>query len=135
MALVRGLIRRDKRDLTSGARPRQHRAGHADRRRLRRRDRLRVHQLRAFRAGAEFPPRGARPAASRSRMDGPAIAGGLRAAACDLPYGLIPDIGTDLPRVNPQTYQPVQDAARRAHDAEVPAIHLDVVLLHAPAGR
>jgi glutaconate CoA-transferase subunit A len=64
-------------------------------------------------------------------LDGPAIAGGLRAAACDLPYGLIPDMCTDLPRVNPQTYQPVPRAPGERAMLRVPAIHLDVVLLHA----
>jgi glutaconate CoA-transferase, subunit A len=64
-------------------------------------------------------------------LDGPAIAGGLRAAACDLPYGLIPDMCTDLPRVNPQTYQPVPRAPAERAMLKVPAIHLDVVLLHA----
>jgi glutaconate CoA-transferase subunit A len=64
-------------------------------------------------------------------LDGPAIAGGLRAAACDLPYGLIPDMCTDLPRVNPQTYQQVARAPGERAMLKVPAIHLDVVLLHA----
>ena len=64
-------------------------------------------------------------------LDGPAIAGGLRAAACDLPYGLIPDMCTDLPRVNPQTYQPVPSARGERAMLKVPAIHLDVLLLHA----
>lgn len=64
-------------------------------------------------------------------LDGPAIAGGLRAAACDLPYGLIPDMCTDLPRVNPQTYQPVPRTTGERAMLKVPAIHLDVVLLHA----
>lgn len=64
-------------------------------------------------------------------LDGPAIAGGLRAAACDLPYGLIPDMCTDLPRVNPQTYQPVPRKSGERAMLRVPAIHLDVVLLHA----
>jgi glutaconate CoA-transferase subunit A len=64
-------------------------------------------------------------------LDGPAIAGGLRAAACDLPYGLIPDMCTDLPRVNPQTYQPVASAPGKRAMLKVPAIHLDVLLLHA----
>src|ERR1700740_2906447 len=31
-------------------------------------------------------------------LDGPAIAGGLRAAICDLPFMPIPDLGTDLPK-------------------------------------
>lgn len=63
-------------------------------------------------------------------MDGPGIAGGLRAGACDLPYGLIPDLGTDLPRVNPQGYRKarVQEGPRPL--LEVPAIKPDVVLLH-----
>lgn len=64
-------------------------------------------------------------------LDGPAIAGGLRAAACDLPYGLIPDMCTDLPRVNPQTYQAVARAPGERAMLKVPAIHLDVLLLHA----
>jgi glutaconate CoA-transferase subunit A len=64
-------------------------------------------------------------------LDGPAIAGGLRAAACDLPYGLIPDMCTDLPRANPQTYQPVPRAPGERAMLKVPAIHLDVLLLHA----
>jgi glutaconate CoA-transferase subunit A len=63
-------------------------------------------------------------------MDGPGIAGGLRAGACDLPYGLIPDLGTDLPRVNPEGYRRarVQDGGRPL--LEVPAIKPDVVILH-----
>jgi glutaconate CoA-transferase subunit A len=64
-------------------------------------------------------------------LDGPAIAGGLRAAACDLPYGLISDMCTDLPRVNPQTYQPVPRVPGERAMLKVPAIHLDVLLLHA----
>jgi glutaconate CoA-transferase subunit A len=63
-------------------------------------------------------------------MDGPGIAGGLRAGACDLPYGLIPDLGTDLPRANPDGYRRarVQEGDRPL--LEVPAIKPDVVLLH-----
>jgi glutaconate CoA-transferase subunit A len=38
---------------------------------------------------------------------------------------------TDLPRVNPQTYQPVPRAPGERAMLKVPAIHLDVVLLHA----
>lgn len=64
-------------------------------------------------------------------LDGPAIAGGLRAAACDLPYGLIPDMCTDLPRVNPETYQPIPRKPGERAMLKVPAIHLDVLLLHA----
>jgi glutaconate CoA-transferase, subunit A len=63
-------------------------------------------------------------------MDGPGIAGGLRAGACDLPYGLVPDLGTDLPRINPEGYRRarVQDGGRPL--LEVPAIKPDVVFLH-----
>jgi glutaconate CoA-transferase subunit A len=63
-------------------------------------------------------------------MDGPGIAGGLRAGACDLPYGLIPDLGTDLPKVNPQGYRKarIQEGPRPL--IEVPAIKPDVLLLH-----
>jgi glutaconate CoA-transferase subunit A len=63
-------------------------------------------------------------------MDGPGIAGGLRAGACDLPYGLVPHLGTDLPRVNPAGYRRarVQDGDRPL--LEVPAIKPDVVFLH-----
>jgi len=63
-------------------------------------------------------------------MDGPGIAGGLRAGACDLPYGLIPDLGTDLPKVNPGLYRKarVQEGSRPL--LEVPAIKPDVLLLH-----
>ena len=64
-------------------------------------------------------------------MDGPALAGGLRAAACDLPYTLIPDLGTDLPRVNPTTYQRVATAPGERKLFKVPAIAPDLVLLHA----
>jgi len=66
-----------------------------------------------------------------SEMDGPAIAGGLRAGACDLPYGLIPDMCTDLPRVNPQTYQSVKIEPGERRMLKVPAIKPDVALLHA----
>lgn len=63
-------------------------------------------------------------------MDGPGLAGGLRAGACDLPYGLIPDLATDLPKVNPEGYRKarVQEGDRPL--LEVPAIKPDVVLLH-----
>jgi len=64
-------------------------------------------------------------------LDGPALAGGLRAAACDLPYGLIPDMCTDLPRVNPEAYRPMPRVAGERPMLKVPAIHLDVALLHA----
>lgn len=63
-------------------------------------------------------------------MDGPGIAGGLRAGACDLPYGLVPDLGTDLPKVNPEGYRQarIQEGGRPL--LEVPAIKPDVVFLH-----
>jgi glutaconate CoA-transferase, subunit A len=67
-------------------------------------------------------------------LDGPALAGGLRAAACDLPYGLIPDMCTDLPQVNPETYQPVPGKPGERPMLKVPPIHLDVVLLHGQQG-
>ena len=63
-------------------------------------------------------------------MDGPGFAAGLRAGACDLPYGLIPDLGTDFPRINPQVYRRarIQEGGRPL--LEVPAMMPDVVLLH-----
>jgi glutaconate CoA-transferase subunit A len=67
-------------------------------------------------------------------MDGPAIAGGLRAGACDLPYGLIPDMQTDLPKVNPDTYRPVPLRPGERRMLAVPAIKPDFVLLHGQAG-
>lgn len=63
-------------------------------------------------------------------MDGPGMAGGLRAGACDLPYGLIPDLGTDLPRVNPEGYRRARVADGGRPLLEVPALAPDVVLLH-----
>ena len=63
-------------------------------------------------------------------MDGPGIAGGLRAGACDLPYGLVPDLGTDLPRVNPEGYRKSHRQNGGRPLLEVPAIKPDVVLLH-----
>jgi glutaconate CoA-transferase subunit A len=63
-------------------------------------------------------------------MDGPGIAGGLRAGSCDLPCTLIPDLATDLPKVNPGFYRKarIQEGGRPL--LEVPAIKPDVVLLH-----
>ncbi|MGO8914293.1 MAG: CoA transferase subunit A [Stellaceae bacterium] len=63
-------------------------------------------------------------------MDGPAIAGGLRAGATDLPYMLIPDIATDLPRVNPECYRPVPRRPGERPMFAVPAIQPDLLLLH-----
>jgi glutaconate CoA-transferase subunit A len=64
-------------------------------------------------------------------LDGPAIAGGMRAAICDLPWMPIPDLGTDLPKHAPQFYRPLpqQPGARRMRAAR--AISPDVCLLHA----
>jgi glutaconate CoA-transferase subunit A len=63
-------------------------------------------------------------------MDGPGIAGGLRAGACDLPYMLVPDLGTDLPRVNPETYRALPHTPGERRMLSVPAIQPDFVLLH-----
>jgi glutaconate CoA-transferase subunit A len=67
-------------------------------------------------------------------MDGPGIAGGLRAGACDLPYMLVPDLGTDLPRVNPETYRPVPHIPGERRMLSVPSIQPDFVLLHGQQG-
>jgi glutaconate CoA-transferase, subunit A len=63
-------------------------------------------------------------------MDGPGIAGGLRAGATDLPYMLIPDMATDLPRVNPECYRPVPRRPGERPMLAVPAIQPDLLLLH-----
>lgn len=63
-------------------------------------------------------------------MDGPGILGGLRAGACDLPFMLIPDLGTDLPRVNPDSYRRYEGAPGERPMLTVPAIKPDYVLLH-----
>lgn len=68
-------------------------------------------------------------------VDGPALAAGLRAAADDLPYGLIHDTGTDLPSVNPHNYVPFPDplgGSMRMFAA--PALRADVALVHAQRG-
>ncbi|MGE4335834.1 MAG: CoA transferase subunit A [Pigmentiphaga sp.] len=67
-------------------------------------------------------------------LDGPALAAGLRAAICDLPYGLIPDLATDLPRVNPDYYRPVPREPGQRPLLSVPPIRPDVCLLHAQQG-
>lgn len=66
-------------------------------------------------------------------LDGPGLAGGLRAGACDLPWMPIPDLGTDLPKVNPRTYQPLPNDGGRPL-LKVPAIKPDLVLLHGQRG-
>lgn len=81
-----------------------------------------------------------RRAASRGELvvhevDGPALAAGLRAAADDLPFGLIHDTGTDLPRVNPGTYRPVADPFGGSMRLfAVPALRADVAFVHAQRG-
>ncbi len=64
-------------------------------------------------------------------LDGPGIAGGLRAAICDLPYSPIPDLGTDLPRHAPEFYRPLPSSPGERKLLAVPAIRPDVCLLHA----
>ena len=66
-----------------------------------------------------------------SDLDGPALAGGLRAAICDLPYSLIPDLCTDLPKYAPDYYRPYPTAPGERKLLAVPAIRPDVCLLHA----
>ena len=66
-----------------------------------------------------------------SDLDGPALAGGLRAAICDLPYSLIPDLCTDLPMYAPDYYRPYPTAPGERKLLAVPAIRPDVCLLHA----
>ncbi len=63
-------------------------------------------------------------------IDGPGFAGSLRAAACDLEYMIIPDLATDLPQVNPESFRPLPPDANGRALLKVMAIHPDVVLLH-----
>ena len=63
-------------------------------------------------------------------MDGPGIAGGLRAGACDLPYMLVPDLCTDLPGVNPETYRQVPHQPGERRMLAVASIQPDFILLH-----
>jgi glutaconate CoA-transferase subunit A len=65
-----------------------------------------------------------------NELDGPGLAAGLRAGACDLPYMLIPDLGTDLPRVNPDSYRSVPRTRGERPLLMVPAIQPDFALLH-----
>ena len=70
-----------------------------------------------------------------SEIDGPALASSLRAAADDLPFGLIHDIGTDLPSVNPDMYLPFEHPyAPEGKLFAVPAVVPDVALIHAQRG-
>ncbi|ODU07037.1 MAG: hypothetical protein ABS81_02820 [Pseudonocardia sp. SCN 72-86] len=68
-------------------------------------------------------------------MDGPALACGLRAAADDLPFGLIHDTGTDLPSVNPTYYIPFRhELGGDVKMFAVPALRADVAVIHAQRG-
>lgn len=67
-------------------------------------------------------------------MDGPGLAGGLRAAICDMPWTAIPDLGTDLPRHAPDRYRALPDmpgplGGRKMLAAM--AVKPDVCLIHA----
>ncbi len=66
-----------------------------------------------------------------AELDGPGYAGGLRAAICDLPWMPIPDLGTDLPRVNPAHYRPLPAVAGERRLLAVPPIRPDVTFIHA----
>src|SRR5258708_11965229 len=59
-------------------------------------------------------------------MDGPGIAGGLRACACDLPYRLIPHLRLDLPKVNPGLYRQARMQRGSRPLLQVSAIKPDV---------
>lgn len=64
-------------------------------------------------------------------LDGPGIAGGLRAAICDLPYMPIPDLGTDLPSHAPEFYRPLPTKPGERKLLAAAAVRPDVALLHA----
>lgn len=64
-------------------------------------------------------------------LDGPAIAGGLRAAICDLPWNPIPDLGTDLPKHAPDYYLPLPTAPGERKMLAAKAIRPDVCFIHA----
>ncbi|KAB2874504.1 MAG: CoA transferase subunit A [Burkholderiaceae bacterium] len=64
-------------------------------------------------------------------MDGPGIAGGLRAAICDIPYMPIPDLGTDLPKHAPDHYWPLPTKPGERKLLAAAAVRPDVCLLHA----
>jgi len=64
-------------------------------------------------------------------LDGPALAGGMRAAICDLPYTLIPDLGTDLPAHAPEYYRPMPHMPGERKMLAAVAIRPDVCLIHA----
>ncbi|MDB5819556.1 MAG: CoA transferase, partial [Rhizobacter sp.] len=64
-------------------------------------------------------------------VDGPAMAAGLRASICDLPYMPIPDLLTDLPKVNPDYYRPLPTKPGERKLLAVPPITPDVAFIHA----
>jgi glutaconate CoA-transferase, subunit A len=64
-------------------------------------------------------------------LDGPGIAGGLRAGICDLPYMPVPDLGTDLPKFAPEHYWPLPSKPGERKMLAVAAVKPDVCLLHA----
>jgi glutaconate CoA-transferase subunit A len=64
-------------------------------------------------------------------MDGPGIAGGLRASICDLPYMPIPDLATDLPKVNPEHYRPLSTQPGERRLLAVRPVRPDICLIHA----
>lgn len=64
-------------------------------------------------------------------LDGPAIAGGLRAGICDLPYMPVPDLGTDLPKFAPEHYWSLPSKPGERRMLAVAAVKPDVCLLHA----
>lgn len=64
-------------------------------------------------------------------LDGPGIAGGLRAAICDLPWMPIPDLGTDLPRHAPAFYRPLPQQPGERKMLAATAVKPDVCLIHA----
>ena len=64
-------------------------------------------------------------------MDGPGIAGGLRAAMGDMPWMPIPDLGTDLPKHAPQVYRPLPSAPGERKMLAVMAVKPDVCFVHA----
>lgn len=64
-------------------------------------------------------------------LDGPAIAGGLRASICDLPWNPIPDLGTDLPRHAPDYYLELPSAPGQRKMLAAKAIRPDVCFIHA----
>jgi glutaconate CoA-transferase subunit A len=64
-------------------------------------------------------------------LDGPGIAGGLRAAICDMPYMPVPDLGTDLSRHAPDYYRELPSLPSERKMLAVAPIRPDVCLLHA----